>query len=185
MSHQWASWCLESLAPQLFIQLCVQANNKETSKFCITGPLWGPVNGGFPSQRTSDTKQFPCHDEIMWLLQSVNSGSHFPPIYVLPSMSKQLYNHRDHYGYGLIQWQMTLHCNIISHWLRPYPEWSQNHSQQFISCIYLQYHYDSVHCMRGIFLSSVHMYCLFSYPWLSQAPSQYKDRLIYVWRFPC
>ena len=27
-------------------------------------------------------------------------------------------------GYGLSQWEMMLQCNIISHWLSPYPEWS-------------------------------------------------------------
>ena len=26
--------------------------------------------------------------------------------------------------YGLNQWQMMLHYNIISHWLSPYPQWS-------------------------------------------------------------
>ena len=32
--------------------------------------------------------------------------------------------HRDHTRYGLIQWETTLHCNVVSHWLSPYPEWS-------------------------------------------------------------
>ena len=32
---------------------------------------------------------------------------------------------RDLFGYGLSQWEMTLHCNVISHWLSPYPEWSR------------------------------------------------------------
>ena len=29
-----------------------------------------------------------------------------------------------YYGYGLSQWETTLHCNVISHWLSPYREWS-------------------------------------------------------------
>ena len=29
---------------------------------------------------------------------------------------------RDHSGYGLIQWESTLHCNVVSHWLCPYLE---------------------------------------------------------------
>ena len=29
-----------------------------------------------------------------------------------------------HSGYGLSQWEMMLHCNIVSHWLSTYPEWS-------------------------------------------------------------
>ena len=32
--------------------------------------------------------------------------------------------HRDHSGYGLSQWETTLYCNVVSHWLSPYPEWS-------------------------------------------------------------
>ena len=31
---------------------------------------------------------------------------------------------RDRYGYGLSQWETMLHCDSISYWLRPYPEWS-------------------------------------------------------------
>ena len=29
----------------------------------------------------------------------------------------------DNYGYALNHWEMTLHCNVISHWLSTYPEW--------------------------------------------------------------
>ena len=35
-----------------------------------------------------------------------------------------LYIHRGHSGCGLSQWNITLHCNVTSHWLSPYPEWS-------------------------------------------------------------
>ena len=31
---------------------------------------------------------------------------------------------KGHSGCGLSQWETTLHCNVISHWLSPYPEWS-------------------------------------------------------------
>ena len=31
---------------------------------------------------------------------------------------------RDRCGYGLSQWKTPLHCNGVSHWLHPYPEWS-------------------------------------------------------------
>ena len=30
---------------------------------------------------------------------------------------------RDHSGYGLCQWEVTLHCNVASHWQSPWPEW--------------------------------------------------------------
>ena len=35
-----------------------------------------------------------------------------------------LFRIKDYSGYGLIQWQMTLHGSVFSHWLSPYPKWS-------------------------------------------------------------
>ena len=35
-----------------------------------------------------------------------------------------LYVCRDHSGYGLSQWETTLHCNVVSHWQSPCTEWS-------------------------------------------------------------
>ena len=32
--------------------------------------------------------------------------------------------HRDHSVYGISQWERTLQCNVLSHWLSPYTEWS-------------------------------------------------------------
>ena len=34
------------------------------------------------------------------------------------------YSTRDHSGYGFSQWETTLQCNVVSHCLNPYPEWS-------------------------------------------------------------
>ena len=36
----------------------------------------------------------------------------------------------NHSGCGLRQWETTLLCNVVSHWLSPYPEWNliRNHS---------------------------------------------------------
>ena len=31
---------------------------------------------------------------------------------------------RNHSGYELSQWEATLHCNVVSHWLSPYSEGS-------------------------------------------------------------
>ena len=36
---------------------------------------------------------------------------------------------RDHFWYGLSQREMTLLCNVISHWPSPYPEWSLSPSE--------------------------------------------------------
>ena len=34
-----------------------------------------------------------------------------------------IHAHRDHFMNAPSQWEMTLHCNVISHWLCAYPEW--------------------------------------------------------------
>ena len=31
---------------------------------------------------------------------------------------------RAHCGYALSKWETALHCNVVSHWLSPYPDWS-------------------------------------------------------------
>ena len=31
--------------------------------------------------------------------------------------------YRDHSRYGFSQWETTLHCNAVAHWLNPYTEW--------------------------------------------------------------
>ena len=43
---------------------------------------------------------------------------------------------RDHCVYELSQWEMTLQCNVISHWLSSYTEWSLHVSPQLQPCHY-------------------------------------------------
>ena len=41
--------------------------------------------------------------------------------------SRWVVNHsRDHFVYGLSQWETMLQCNIVSHWLSPYTRSPQN-----------------------------------------------------------
>ena len=40
--------------------------------------------------------------------------------------------HRDHFVYVPSQWEMTLQCNIISHWLGAYTKWSLIHCLSMI-----------------------------------------------------
>ena len=47
----------------------------------------------------------------------------FPKINSVGRGSMHLAQCRDHSGYGLSQWETTLHCNVF-YWLSPYPEWS-------------------------------------------------------------
>ena len=41
-----------------------------------------------------------------------------------PLCAEWLWRKNDHSGHGLSQCETMLRCNIVSHWLRPYPEWS-------------------------------------------------------------
>ena len=46
---------------------------------------------------------------------------------------ERLYNklqgiYRDHFGYGLSQWETTLHCNVVSQWQNPYSEFPDIHT---------------------------------------------------------
>ena len=55
-----------------------------------------------------------------------------------------------HFGYGLSQWKTTLHCNVVSHRLSPYPVWSL-FSCEFMINIYIYssglLHWHWCHCM--------------------------------------
>ena len=63
---------------------------------------------------------------------------------------------RDHSGYGLNQWNTTLECNIVSHWLNPHPEWSlifyQGHYASNILVIFM-FSYCVWESMAGDWLS--------------------------------
>ena len=43
--------------------------------------------------------------------------------------------HRDHSVYGLSQWETTLQCNVVSHWLRPYTQNGPRFQSRFESNI--------------------------------------------------
>ena len=44
-----------------------------------------------------------------------------------PVSVKQIGRIRDHFEYGLSQWETTLQGNVVSQWLSPYPEWSMRY----------------------------------------------------------
>ena len=44
---------------------------------------------------------------------------------------------RDHSGYGISQWETTLQCGFVSHWLTPYPQWPL-HILQYV--LYMIFH---------------------------------------------
>ena len=57
--------------------------------------------------------------------------------------------------YGLSQWETTLHCNIISHWLSAYPELSHlTYLLTYSSCSMSIWKYN---CRRGICFAKFHL----------------------------
>ena len=64
----WSPWHLKSPTTSLFVQLLVQAKNKENSMLHIMGPLWKESTGDwwFPcTKRAIMQKVWPCHDVIV------------------------------------------------------------------------------------------------------------------------
>ena len=110
------------------------------------------------------------------------------------------------------QWETTLQCNIISHWQSTFTKWSlqllawcqtgnspipgRAHSQND-PCSYwpgakqatVQYLNQWLPIpLMWLCIVLSRLSCCVWQNWVlnsTRAPSQYKDRLIYVWRFPC
>ena len=70
---------------------------------------------------------------ILWPWQAVKPFSE----YILFISRKQRKNTRDHFVHAPSQWEMTLHCNVISHWLGAYTKWSLVHIPGIILCMHL------------------------------------------------
>ena len=77
-----------------------------------------PVNS--PHKWPVTRKMFPFDDVIMWkyCLQYIP--------WIMPMVDILLWfgsgQFRDHSGLGLSQWETTLQCNAVCHWLSPCPE---------------------------------------------------------------
>ena len=58
---------------------------------------------------------------------------------------------RNHSGYGLSQWERTLQCNVVSHWMSPYTEWHLSIRPCYYEII-MRWHWNAlpvnVHCFR-------------------------------------
>ena len=57
------------------------------------------------------------YTQTMSLLNNMYQGSFW--VWAEPMRNNVTFS-----GYGLSQWKTTLHCNVVSHWLSPYQEWS-------------------------------------------------------------
>ena len=82
----------------------------------VRGIHRGPVNS--PHKWPVTRKMFPFDDVIMC---SIGNGLAPVPPQTIISVEFDI-SHRSFCG--LSQWEATLHCNVSSHWLRPYTEWS-------------------------------------------------------------
>ena len=63
-----------------------------------------------------------CKNVFLWTCPCLPLSYVWMYISIWKSCSAKLEHiSRDHSGYGLSQWETTLQCNIISHWLSLYP----------------------------------------------------------------
>ena len=56
-----------------------------------------------------------------------------PTVRSQPVIEVWWYRYRDHFVHAPSQWQMTLQCNISSHWLGAYTKWSLSHHWLWLS----------------------------------------------------
>ena len=102
----------------------------------FTGDQWNPHNKGqqhrkcfhlMTSSRYSTNKPNKFHYiSTVWTCKRTHKHNTDTNLLTLVSEMFKLWCnylvwHSRHYsGYGLSQWEMTLHCNVNSHWLSPY-----------------------------------------------------------------
>ena len=67
-------------------------------------------------------KQLDSLKHILLWLQDFSRSDDKISYVILKQAPVELTWHRVS-GYGLSQWETTLHCNVVSYWLSPYPEW--------------------------------------------------------------
>ena len=66
-------------------------------------------------------ESFQFWDLVRLILQTLRL-THYKQQWVKFNKVLNSYTCMDHSGYGISQWETTLHWNIVSHWLSPYPE---------------------------------------------------------------
>ena len=70
-----------------------------------------------------------CRGEMSWHFRAMlNPRAGLPERHTQWTTRSCIWGHS---GYELSQWQTTLRCNVVCHWLSPYPKWSL--------CVYLIY----------------------------------------------
>ena len=108
--------------------------SKKTSKLRATGLYarnW-PKTGEFPSQRASNAENLMTSSwDNCKSMCGVSGVSHSVQVYVYNCMT------RDHFEHAPNQWEATIHCNIVSHWLSAYTNGScmTINSSEKLSCI--------------------------------------------------
>ena len=82
------------------------------------GTLWGPFPHYCPYCAEEPSIK-PHRGIVMRSMGWFLSQAHRPSIDHHMTKSGPC---RKHFGYGLSQWETSLHCNVVSHWRSPYPD---------------------------------------------------------------
>ena len=122
----------------------------------------------------------------------LENGSHFVQAAMCSLTGPWEIWFRDHFMYVPCQWETTLQCNVDSHWLGACTKdpWSSS-----LCCLVPWTHHPPECSTEGVLLcgaplhlgqrATVDLEVSVAVHSRGLGPSQYKDRLIYVWRFPC
>ena len=87
---------------------------------------WFQKDWTYKHDETKNNKATSIFGDTVW---SLNKQIHFwKQLIIQLGTTKIEYNTLDHSWFGHNQWQMPLHCNIVSHWLSPYSHdpWQYN-----------------------------------------------------------
>ena len=82
------------------------------------------INGWAINGEAGDLRRHVAHYDVT-VMSLVTVDSHICPFSsrLLPALGTTGNRIREHSGYGFSQWETTLHCNVVYHWLNPYTEW--------------------------------------------------------------
>ena len=105
---------------------------------CRTWLLWPP------SCRTRLLWPPSCHTRLLWppsCRTRLFGGRYWSLLWEIDAISM------DTFVYAPSQWETTLHCNIVSHWLGAYTKWSLH----FITKVHAAFLYTKLHSSNTIF----------------------------------
>ena len=79
-----------------------------------------------------ELNEFTYFNWLLWYVYNISFHLHLMTYFLVPAcFSTQWWRniqttYRDHFVYAPNQWETTLQCNVVSHWLGAFTRWSLN-----------------------------------------------------------